>query len=283
MDIPLLYSLDIDVMLELTVRQTLNKVIYFLHSTGALCGTCLIVFSSVILLLFLTTAVRADDKTIEICTPEWEFYTESDGGGLYHELWRKVYEAAGYELDIHYAPFARCLLGFGPDAINSPFDTYAAGYPQEGVIHPKWHLGLDVLTVVYRAREHQSWHGQEILRDKRVGWLRGYNFDGNKIITVPVKRQPINQLSSGLGMLALGRIDFLIDYQPEISSVIRKNDLDDKLSTFDNVMKGRTYYMIFNPSARSNELIRIWDEEMQRLSDSGELHRLFENYEDDAY
>lgn len=62
----------------------------------------------IVLLLTVYGANAEQPESITICTPEWEYYTQKDGKGLYHDLWKEIFPPAGIRLAIRYAPYKRC-------------------------------------------------------------------------------------------------------------------------------------------------------------------------------
>lgn len=65
--------------------------------------------------------------TITICTPEWDGYTQQNGKGLYHDLWRMVYQPKNINIEVRYTPFIRCESLFKTKKYHE-FDVYTAGY-----------------------------------------------------------------------------------------------------------------------------------------------------------
>lgn len=224
-----------------------------------------------------------DPNTISICTPEWPSYTEKSGNGLYHILWRKVFVESGIKLDIHYMPFKRCFSAF--QLASNTMDTYSAGYAVPELIIPKWHLGVDVLTVAYRKDTIDQWQGERSMKDKVVSWERGYQFDNFGIVNVPVKLHEYDsgKLASALQMLVYGRIDFLIDYSNTIEQSLNSVEGKEWLAVEKDALKGPKYYMVFAPTKKGERLARLWDKKMAEMHRSGELTKLYKKYGDAAY
>lgn len=238
---------------------------------------------SIILLFFsCIQIVQADVKNIKICTPVWEYYTQKDGTGLYHDLWRLIFQPAGITLDIKYAPFKRCANAVN-EKKSADYDVLTAGYSSTGTITPKWHIGVDLLSVAYTKKSVDKWTDSSLLENKRVSWLRGYDFDTYGIVPKSVKRQELNQIKSGIKKLASGRTDFLIDYDKAILKIIKEEELGDKIDIFSNVLKGPKYYMIFADTPKGKALAKIWDDGMEQLNKSGKLQAMYKAAEDPAY
>lgn len=237
---------------------------------------------TVLVLCFLSPMAHAEVKDINICTPEWEYYTQKDGTGLYHDLWKLIFTPAGVTLNIKYAPFKRCDHAV-KEQKSPDYDVLTAGYESEGTLTPKWHLGVDLLSVAYAKKTIADWTGKSQLEHKRVSWLRGYDLDTHGIVPNTVKRQELNQIDSGVKQLASGRTDFLIDYHKALKKIIQEEKLEDTIALAPNVLNGPKYYMIFANTPRGKALAKIWDDGMKKLSQSGKLQAMYKAAEDSAY
>jgi polar amino acid transport system substrate-binding protein len=220
-------------------------------------------------------------EKIVIITPVWEYYTEKSGKGLYHELWKEIYQSAGIEVVVDYAPYKRCQAYFKPASRNLKYDSYPGDYPSPGVLTPKWNIGIELLTIAYK--KGSEWKGTESFKGKRVGWLRGYLFDDIGMVPADIVKSPFDKLESGLKMLAAGRVDYIVDYEQAMRDTIKELKLEKKIDVLYNKIKGPKYYMVFHDTEKSKKLIEIWDKGMERLHKSGKLHELYKKYEDQAY
>ena len=126
----------------------------------------------VVFFIFTQSIVAKQPENIIICTPAWEGYTQKDGKGIYHDVWREIYEKKGVKIIVKYTPFKRCenTLKFRKTN-NSKYDTVASAYASDlkHLITPKWHLDADLISVV--SKKGVSWEGQSTLTNKRVGWI----------------------------------------------------------------------------------------------------------------
>lgn len=239
-----------------------------------------------VLLLGASFSVHAQTPeaplTIHICTPEWVLYTQKDGKGLYHDLWNRIFPPAGVTIKIWYMPFKRCETSLKQDP-DSPYDAAAAAYAGEGVLVPRWHIGKDLISVIYVKGKITQWTGQEQLEGQRVAWQRGYELDKYGVITANTRVVEFNSLKEGLKILSRGRVDFLIGYQNTARENIRKMGLSDRLTMAPDVISGLKYYLIFRNNEKGRKLAEIWDKGMERLHSSGELQQLYGRYEDKAY
>ena len=242
------------------------------------------------LLLLSFGANASQPDSVKICTPEWEFYTQKDGTGLYHELWAAVFKSAGISVDVKYVPFKRCVKSFSnskkkteTNTKTNDYDAYAGGYGKEGDIVPHWHIGVDLLSVAYKKGRIEKWTGEAMLKGQRVGWERGFEYDKYGVVNVKVQLKEFSKLKSGIQMLASDRIDFLLDYSTAIQKNVSELGLTGQIVMEPDVIPGPKYYMIFSDTEKGRALSKIWDAGMERLNKAGKLNKMFSAYEDKAY
>lgn len=238
-----------------------------------------------IILQISTYAIAGTEvSTIKICTPEWEYYTQKDGVGLYHELWKEIYEPAGVKPIVSYIPYKRCKIEV-PDAQKKyVFDAYPGGYKETTPgLKPKWHIGIDLLTVAYKKNSNNKWNDQASLENKIVAWQRGFSFDKYGTVKVKVSVQEFDKLKSALKMLSTDRIDFILDYEYAIEKFLKELNLANQVVVVPSAITGPKYYMIFQQTERGRELAEIWDKGMERLHKSGKLQKMYEAYGDKSY
>lgn len=233
--------------------------------------------------LIIAIPAFAEDKptSIKICTPEWEYYTQQDGTGLYHELWKEIFTKSGVAVEIFYAPYKRCDEYISR---NTDYDTFPGDYVgTDKKLITQHELGVDWVSVAYRKGTIEKWTGQSQLEGKRVAWERGYNFNTSGVITANVEVIDFTSLDAALKMLNAGRIDFIVDYDQALNEKIKELNLDNELTVSTNAVKGPKYYMTFTNTEKSKKLIEIWDREMAKLKKSGKLQELYGKYEDPTY
>ncbi len=220
----------------------------------------LFVMSWALLLSLLSVGVTASQPdSVRICTPEWEFYTQKDGTGLYHELWAAVFKSAGINVDVKYVPFKRCVKSFSnskkkTNTKANDYDAYAGGYGKEGGIIPYWHIGVDLITVAYKKGEIEKWTGEALLNGQRVGWERGFEYDKYGVVNVKIQLKEFSKLKSGIQMLASDRIDFLLDYSTAIGKTASELGLSEQIEMAPDVLPGPKYYMIFSDTEKDGRL-----------------------------
>ena len=182
-------------------------------------------------------------------------------------------------MKVSYEPYKRCERKLRAKEV----DAVPGVYPEPDFLIPKRYLGVDLVTVIYKKGKITNWNGQETLRNKIVSWKRGYNMDTHGVITVPIQKHEYDNQKAVLRMLMADRIDFLLDYQPEIGIAIKELNLSHQLDTLDQAIKGGNYYVGFSKTPKGKILREIFDKEMEKRYQSGELHIMYERIGDPSY
>lgn len=214
---------------------------------------------------------------IKIATPEWDLYSQKDGQGLYHELWENIFKAQGIKVSVTYLPFKRCLLELKEKRV----DAAAGVYSDPDLITPKWHLGIDLISVAYNCSA-PKWSNQSDFLNKRVSWMRGYGLDEKKIVSVGVEKHEFDKLEYCLSMLEIGRVDYVLDYSDAIKTAIEKQQLK-KILVVPNAIKGPKYYFAFCKTPKGQQLAELWDKGMEKLEKSGKLKLMYKKLSDQSY
>jgi len=215
------------------------------------------------LFLFLTFHAVSD---IHVGADEWVEFTHSDGSGIYFELLRKIYREE--VLKFHVSPFARVKSKF----TNKELDIIVGIYPEDIVdkLLPSWPLGLESPIVAFYDSRKVALHHISDIEKVTASWVRGYDFD--KFLPLTHSSYDVNSPMIGFRLLLNGHIDAFVDY-----SYNQPKDLPEYIKTF-QLMPSRNLYVAFQSNLMGKKLAEIFDAEMAKLMQSGELERMFGHY-----
>lgn len=249
-----------------------------------------LVFLLLVLCIYPFSAAVA--KNIHICTEEWPNYVTKNGKGLYYELWDKIYKRKGVTVKVSFSSFKDCQNGisdFPSGSKEARYDAYVggAGLQSETEITPKWPLGREQLTVIYKKGTVKNWEGQQALEGKRVGWQQGFSLSSKTqaIIKVTVKPEEYANLDAGIQKLFENKLDFVIDYADPIDVAINKMDAKKTadLEIKKSAIPGSPFYLAFAKTSNGSQFIKDWDEGMEKLDENKDLHGLYSKYGDFSY
>ena len=207
--------------------------------------------------------------SIHVVSPVWENYTNEDGTGLYWDVLKAVYEPVGIALHVEFVPWKRAIFLIETekaDAIPSatPLDVESCDLSERM-------LDSSTVVAIFKPETIPDWQGEASLEGKKVAWIRGYDFQMRLQVTVAYHE--INNLTSGLAMLEKGYIDVLMDYREGIEA--------EKPSTMDlteyriEELFPEPMYMGFGKTPRGQQLLKIYDERIEQLYQSGELQKIY--------
>ncbi|MEB8433935.1 transporter substrate-binding domain-containing protein [Cocleimonas sp. KMM 6892] len=213
-------------------------------------------------------------KTVKMITPSWDRYTNEDGTGLYFDLFRKIYEPEGIQLEFIIAPWRRATH----EVKSGHYDFMVNAYltPQlSDFIYPKQPMNMSYTLALFDKNKF-DWNGQKSIENKKVIWMYGYGF--HKYLDVKVEWSEIGTLKQGWELLRAGRVDYFLDDSLTTDNYIKENNPD-----MSNIGKEVAYtidtYPRFNNSKRSRELIKIYEKRMKTLVESGELRAIFKQWD----
>jgi len=204
---------------------------------------------------------------------------ESATLGLWPTLLHAVYLDSGYVPECALMPFRRGMSQLEQGQVDGLLAVYSAFIPQSFI--PDWPVGIDDVSAFVRRDAH-DWTGEAALDGKRVGWIRGYDYD--QFFTAQKMRPyEVNNKASGLSMLAAGRIDVYLDNRYLVTSA----DISVALSHWQGERPAEGAFQVHNlrefplfiafhdrPAMR--EAAAVFDAVMTRLADDGRLESLIQ-------
>lgn len=242
-------------------------------------------YSMALILVFtLVSSALCEDKIpFTIVVEAWENYSEKDGTGMYHDLWRAAFEESEYVPQFKYQPFIRSLVTFNANEAEGIGGVYVHQLTNDYLI-PKWHLGWGYLSVIASKENPSDSFDIKQLEGKRVAWVRGYEFDVAGCVTIDIKLTEVRTTEIGLKMLEAGRIDYLIDYVANKEGLAIFEDVNpDNFTIYSQVIKDAPYYFAVQNSKKGRDVVKLWDAKMSELYQSGELERLYQKYLSESY
>ena len=218
----------------------------------------------------------AQFDTCIIATPEWENQTNSNGTGLFFDLLRAVYEPAGISLQITLVPARRAILMLKQQEIDASLGFYAEEVGKRIGWNfyqtPKHPLMPERFVAIFKKENMDAWHFPGSLRNARVAWIAGYDFDNR--IPVSLDYQKVTSPVQAWSLLNANRVDYYID--SESDSMAAARNLGVNLSAFhiESIWEDKMY-PAFAQTKRGAYFMTVFDQRMKALQHSGELARLY--------
>lgn len=214
-------------------------------------------------------------KDIEFASEAWAHATEEDGTGLYWDIFRAIYEPEGIRVSFlirSYADSVNLIKEKGTDAMVGAY----AHEVTEG-IYPKHHFAVDVVQAITR-KSSVKWQGQQTMQGNKVGWIKGYSYDGYLI--VPVDKIELNSREAAFSMLDTGRLDYFLDAAADITEHLKLFRLSPESYSISTFMKLKLY-VVFSDNAKGKTLSEIFDRRFEELLKSGDIKEMYEIYIND--
>jgi polar amino acid transport system substrate-binding protein len=128
------------------------------------------------------------------------------------------------------------------------------------------------VLVLFKKNKLNQWNGQETLKNKRIGWIKGYSYD--EYLEVPVIKKEFSKRENILHHLDKDQIDFFMDTRNDVESVLNKGIIDVSRYTVETVLELERY-LVFANNKKGQELKKIFDDRFPDLVKSGEIEKLF--------
>ena len=239
---------------------------------------CFILMGQILTWILLNSTFLYGGETItsiNIVTPEWQGLTNKDGTGLYFELLQMVYEPVGIKVKYEFVPWARAVI-----YVNSKTnDALLGSYNTVDAYFPEYPIDTEYTVAVYKNGIVDRWLGEKSIENKKVAWVRGYNY--HRYLNVKVNFSEVNRSEQGWKMLMEDRIEFFLNSQNAIKKYVKKNDVDLNGIKINTVLV-KNIYVRFSKTVKSKRLIEIYDKRMSTLIQRGKIQTLFKKW-DSAY
>ena len=207
---------------------------------------------------------------IILASEEWPNATNKDGTGLFWDIFRAVYEPVGIKTKF----IIRSYKGSVSLVKKRQADAAVGVYPEriQGALSSAYPFVKDYVLVLFKKNRLNQWSGQESLKNKKVGWIKGNSYD--EYLEVPVIKKEFYRKESILRSLDKDQIEFFMDTRNDVESVLNKGIIDVTRYTVETVMELERY-LVFADNKKGKELKRIFDNRFPRLVQSGEIEKLF--------
>jgi polar amino acid transport system substrate-binding protein len=228
----------------------------------------------IIIFVFFLIGVPAPASStpaeIILASEEWANATNKDGTGLYWDIFRAVYEPIGYKTKF----IIRSYKGSVSLVKKHQVDAAVGIHPEkiQGALSSKYPFIKDYVLVLFKKNKRNQWNGQETLKNRKIGWIKGYAYDD--YLEVPVIKKEFSKRENILRRLDKDQIDFFMDTRNDVESVLNKGIIDVSRYTVETVMELERY-LVFANNQKGQELKKIFDHRFPQLVKSGEIEKLF--------
>ena len=205
-------------------------------------------------------------------TPAWEGLTKEDGTGLYHELISAIYGSVGIKVVVNYRPWARAVF----DVENGTADFTGGDSRSSKFAQPNTPIIRHTELIFFKKKTVPSYRGIEDLSSKNGVWIMGYTDNFPRQFKKHLKGNGNASRNGALKMVLLGRADYYLDNDYQLPQTLKEYEGLYTASEYDT---GTVYiedlFMCFTKSPRGQRLAELFDQGMKKLSESGELKKIY--------
>jgi polar amino acid transport system substrate-binding protein len=231
---------------------------------------------AMLLTVFSSQLALCQDKITEIvlASEEWPNATKADGTGLYWEIFKAVYEPVGIQVKHRISSYAGSEELIKRQSVDAMVGAYKDEV--EKAVFPENHFAADTVQVLFKKGKLAEWKGQESISGKKVGWIKGYDFD--QYLDVPMEKAEFDERKDALRVLDKDRIDFFMDAQPDLIDALESGVID-KSAYQRETVKQINLYVAFSDNEKGKKLQQIFDERFPQLVRSGEIKKLYDKWQ----
>ena len=233
-------------------------------------------------LVMYTFISAAYSQTVSIRADEWFPINGTPGDelpGFQIELAQRVFDSVDYRL----MPWNRAV----EEVEAGKFDCVVGSYIDDtpGFLLPEENWGMDQTGVFASATDSWTYTGPESLLSRKVGVIRGYDYD-EAIDGYIESRKDVfkalggnDALTKNIRKLAANRLDTVIESVPVMQAKLRELGLEGQFKLVGAVTEPQPLYIACSPNnPNSKQLITKINQVTRQLRESGELEQIMQKY-----
>ncbi|CAK0741771.1 Transporter substrate-binding domain-containing protein [Gammaproteobacteria bacterium] len=227
-----------------------------------------------------TISLRADEWCPYNCVPN------SDKPGYMIEIAKKIFEAAGHQVDYQTLNWARAIEETRAAKFNGIVGASKGDAPD--FIFPMEKLGISVYAFAVRKDNSWSFTGMDSLNGKVLGVIRNYSYGDtlNAYVEANKNDQKKIQISSGdsaleinLRKLNKGRLDAVVEGLAVLTYTIGKLGLDQEVKIAGTDATADPVFIAFTPAhPKSHEYADLLSKGIMTLRTNGQLKEILTKY-----
>ena len=248
-----------------------------------------------VLLLFSSPAwgARPDIQSgspsvLSVAADEWfpvNGQPASDHPGFAIEILEAIFEPLGIDVDYRLSGWSRSLEMARNGQVDCVIGAYHGDAP--ALLFPRTPVALDDLAFYVDAASQWQYQGPASLDQVSIGAIADYSYgellDGYLREHASEDRiqmiHGLKPLERNIGKLLSGRIDVLVESQLVMESMIERQRLGGKVREAGRIGLSEPVFLACSPDKSTTpEYLRLFDEGMARLRESGELARIMTRY-----
>lgn len=237
-------------------------------------------------------AYASEEKTVVIAADEWSPYNGSEDGekpGYGVEIARKVFKDAGYTVVYKVMPWDAAIEGTRAGDLDAVIGASSDEVPD--FVFPGEEFGVSLMGFFVRADSKWTFEGFDSLKGRSLALIADYSYSeeldeylGKNVGAVVLRvASGEDALGANIGKLKDGSVDIVVEDVNVFAEKTLAMGLRDAFRLAGKVPGGdAAVYVAFSPASakaeRSVVLVRLFEEGMKKLRESGELRSILEKY-----
>jgi len=225
-----------------------------------------------LIVAFQSTAFSSD-RVVKLATLNWEPYVEEnlENYGFTSEIVSEVFKKAGYQVEIHFMPWARVLA----EVKTGEYDAmYPAYYSEErsGIYAFSNPIAQGPLVLYKRSYDTILYKTLMDLKPYKIGVVRGYVNTPEFDSAVYLNKKIVNSDKQNLLKLLTGRIDLAVIDKYTAKRIIKTDipQATEKLDFLDPPLENKVLYVGFSKAVKDyQKLLKNFNQTLNDMVKKG--------------
>ena len=236
----------------------------------------------VILMILSAAAHRANAaERFTIVADSWPPYVFEEEGvtrGFDYEVARAVLAQLGYDAELQFIPWARCLWMVEHGKADAILDASATRERRQMMLFPEEKISDSSSVLFHLKGRHYRYSGLKDLTGLCVGTIRGYMYSKEIDEADWFVKEPVVDIEQNIGKLLGGRIDLFISNRHVGEYSIRKAGAADRITFIPTPVSGGDLYLAFSRNERNARLVKDFSEALKKFKNSAEFAQIMKRY-----
>lgn len=233
-------------------------------------------------LLLVTAPAFAAPKMITAAADPWPPFVDQSNPteGLSLEIIREAFKTQDYEVKMIFVPWARAEAGVKDGTYDILPDVWHTDTRAKEMLYSAPYA-VNAVKFMKRKGDPFEFKGQDSLKGKRVGTVRGYGYGDAFSKSPDFVRDDVPDLITNVRKLVAKRIDLTLEDEIVAKSVMAKDDpkLLDQVEFTKEALSSNSLHMasgLKNP--RHKEIVGAFDKGFEIIKGNGTLDKVLKKY-----
>ena len=230
----------------------------------------------------IPAAYAEDIKVIRHATESWGGFTNEDGTGLYHELFREIFKESGAKVEVNYVPLKRAV-----ELVKQGRADLTGGFNKDDRPFAKYPVFESSMSIIFRKDKIKDWNDVSSLKGLRlVGPAETAKASGLPVTEVDSRWQAATLMLKGRADGYVDLTPILTDFKETKKMIKSAQDTSGGENKFEfdadelriETVKLTQLFMVFSDTERGKKVREMYEEGTRRMKADGRLDALYSKY-----